>query len=112
MKKFSGAIDDKVLCPYFRGHSAVDVRCEGITDGCWTIIRFAGARGCRKHMEGYCQGEWQYCEYACALSEYKYGDGRRSGQRAVSSGQNTSSGPSDHLPLKGKARDPGKLTDH
>ena len=76
MKRINGATEDMVLCPFFRGHSAVDVRCEGITDGSWTIIRFAGARGCRKHMEGYCKQSWRYCEYARALSEFKYGDSK------------------------------------
>lgn len=42
MSRYSSYDDADAVCPYYKGSTETDVRCEGLADGSCIIIRFVG----------------------------------------------------------------------
>lgn len=58
-----------IRCPYFRMHSAVEIGCEGITEGSWLRLQFATGQGRNMHEDIFCAAKYENCELFRAISE-------------------------------------------
>jgi hypothetical protein len=65
--------DVDAVCPYFNGGSERKIMCEGITDGCTTILDFKNRELRNKHRELFCNRKYKNCEVYRMLEE-KYDD--------------------------------------
>lgn len=73
-----GAEADLVLCPYYARHEAGScnrIWCEGLYADSSVCHWFRSQGTFLAHFTGYCQSRnWERCEYALALTRFKYGD--------------------------------------
>lgn len=63
--------DVDVKCPYYKGHTASGISCEGLTDDSIINLWFNSHKPKSCHMEAYCKKRYRYCEIARML-EAKY----------------------------------------
>jgi len=70
-KTKSGVCDIK--CPYFRMHSAVEIGCEGITDGSVIRLTFRNGQGRNLHEDIFCCAKYENCELFRAIGQ-QYGE--------------------------------------
>lgn len=56
-------------CPYFKGGSRREIKCEGITDGCITCLQFTFGEERNRHRSIFCNARYQNCEIYRMLTE-------------------------------------------
>lgn len=54
------------LCPYYRKHSSIEIKCEGIC-GTHSVQVFGSKKEKDDWMYDFCDGNWEGCPYAEAL---------------------------------------------
>jgi hypothetical protein len=54
--------DTEAKCPYFRSDNGKEIRCEGITDGCSTILRFYSNKDKSIQRNTFCDAKYKNCE--------------------------------------------------
>ena len=54
MSRYSSYDDVAAVCPYYKGSTATDVRCEGMTPGGTVIVRFPRRDVRNKFRAEYC----------------------------------------------------------
>lgn len=64
----------EIQCPFFRRHSVVEIRCEGIIEESRTCVLFDRREDKTQHQRIYCEARWECCEIARMLMEAKYTD--------------------------------------
>ena len=60
-------------CPYFRSSNSREIKCEGITDGCTTALKFNSHIKRDLHREVFCNAKYENCEIYRMLEE-KYAE--------------------------------------
>lgn len=63
-----------ILCPFFRRHSKIEIRCEAMMDRCSSALIFE--RECDKawYQAQYCEERYEMCEHYLMLMQHKYED--------------------------------------
>lgn len=56
-------------CPYFVGSKKTKITCEGITEGCVTILEFFTNEKRQQHRNIFCDNKYQNCEVCRMLDE-------------------------------------------
>ena len=64
-------MDAYVKCPYFCCNDKRKIVCEGITDGCKTVLSFSSGNKKRQHRSIFCESKYANCEIYRML-EKKY----------------------------------------
>lgn len=54
--------DVEAKCPYFCSNDNREIRCEGIMDGCITVLRFDSQRKRKLHRSVFCDAKYKNCE--------------------------------------------------
>lgn len=61
--------DKYTQCPFFKGHGAVEIRCEGPFDGVNVRLMFENKAEKTKQKEIFCHEAYKRCEvYRCVMS--------------------------------------------
>lgn len=61
--------DVNAICPYFNSSDKRKISCEGITDGCKTVLEFNTQKKRDIHREIFCDARYQNCEIYKMLEE-------------------------------------------
>lgn len=61
--------DVDAKCPYFCSNTNREIRCEGITDGCTTVLRFNSQKKRNLHRRIFCDAKFKNCEIFRMLEE-------------------------------------------
>ena len=61
-----------VCCPFFKGHSAHEIRCEGIVDNSYLSLMFQKECDMRLQERIFCEGRYKNCEVCRMLLRDKY----------------------------------------
>ena len=65
--------DVNALCPYFNASDKQEVTCEGVTDGCRTILKFNSQKKRDRYREIFCNANYKRCKVYKMLEE-KYAE--------------------------------------
>lgn len=67
MSRYSSYDDVYAVCPYYKGSTETDVRCEGLERGQCIIVRFAGRTAKNGYRMRFCDSMQGYRE--CPLAK-------------------------------------------
>lgn len=63
-----------VCCPFFTGHSAHELRCEGLVEKSYISQMFKRKSDRELHERIFCEARYQNCEICRMLMRDKYGE--------------------------------------
>lgn len=74
-RKCSGSTKSRdILCPFFRRHSMIEIRCEAMMDRCSSALVFERQADKAFYQTTYCEKAYDKCEHYLMLMERKYSD--------------------------------------
>lgn len=69
-----GSTAVNIKCPFFRRHSNVEIRCEGVMERTSCAILFERVQDKRMYQRSYCETRFDCCEHYRALMAGKYAE--------------------------------------
>lgn len=64
-----GAKEVKVICPFFKKEKGLEIICEGPCDGANTHLQFQKKSAKEKHMEKFCETQYEKCATQIGIME-------------------------------------------
>lgn len=64
----------EIVCPFFRSHSNVEIRCEAVDDRCRTCLLYERTDDKMQHQRIYCEDRYMCCEVARMLIREVYSE--------------------------------------
>lgn len=62
----------EIICPFFRGHTACDIGCEGITSECTIKLYFPSPAQRKAHEKIFCAQHYGNCElFPAIMKQYE-----------------------------------------
>ena len=61
-----------ICCPFFVAHSAGEIVCEGLIEGCRSCMRFKKPDRKIFHQKTYCEKEYKRCEMFLSIRHWKW----------------------------------------